>query len=150
MRNSSGHRMAVRFVLIWAIILAPFFVQAQTKGSLQLNQDPKVDAILDKHIRILEANNAIDGFRIQIFMEAGNDAVAHADSVLASYHEAFPDIPAYLSFGQPYYRIRVGDFRNRLDAERALNIIRQKYSNAFVTAEKILPPKIDFSIPLDE
>lgn len=150
MSCSSRHSMVVRFALVCAVVVAPFFVQAQVKGSLKVNQDPKVDAILDKHIKILEANNTIDGFRIQIFMEAGNDAVAHADSVLTAYNEAFPDIPAYLSFGQPYYRIRVGDFRSRLEAERALNSIKRKYSNAFVTAEKILPPKIDFSIPLDE
>lgn len=58
-----------------------------------------------------------------------------------SFTKAFPEIPVYLSYEQPYYRLRVGDFRNRVEAEKYLRLIKPKFGLAFVTAEEINPPK---------
>lgn len=132
------------------LVFCPFLTEAQTKGSLELNQSNEIGVIIKKHIDILQNDNTIDGYRIQIFMEAGNDAITHADSVMDVFTNAYPKIPAYISFGQPYYRIRVGDFRTRLDAERALENIKHKYPNSFVTTERIIPPQIEITVPFEE
>ena len=87
-------------------------------------------------------DSTIDGFRVQIFMELGNDALRHADSVRTKFSEKYPDIPIYLVFGQPYYRLRIGDFRTRLEAENMYQQIKKKYKNAFVTADRINLPYI--------
>ena len=87
-------------------------------------------------------DSTIDGFRVQIFMELGNDALRHADSVRTKFTEKYPDIPIYLVFGQPYYRLRIGDFRTRLEAENMYQQIKKKYKNAFVTADRINLPYI--------
>ena len=58
-----------------------------------------------------------------------------------SFTKAFPEIPVYLSYEQPYYRLRVGDFRNRVEAEKYLRLIKPRFGLAFVTAEEINPPK---------
>ena len=87
-------------------------------------------------------DNTIDGFRVQIFMELGNDALRHADSVKNVFSEKYPDIPIYLIFGQPYYRLRIGDFRTRLEAENMYQQVKKKYKNAFVTADRIELPYI--------
>ena len=85
-------------------------------------------------------DSTIDGFRVQIFMELGNDALRHADSVRAKFTDKYPDIPIYLIFGQPYYRLRVGDFRTRLEAENMYQRLKKRYKNAFVTADRINLP----------
>lgn len=111
-------------------------------GVLILNQDPRIDILMMKQRQIHENDSTIDGFRVQIFMELGNDALRHADSVRVQFVENYPDVPAYLIFGQPYYRLRVGDFRTRLEAENFYQQVKKEYKNAFVTADRIMPPYI--------
>ena len=95
-----------------------------------------------KQRQIHGKDGTIDGFRVQIFMELGNDALHHADSVKAKFSETYPDVPIYLVFGQPYYRLRVGDFRTRLEAENMYQQVKKEYKNAFVTADRIELPYI--------
>ena len=111
-------------------------------GFLILNQDTRIDTLLMKQRQIHANDSTIDGYRVQIFMELGNDALHHADSVMAVFKKKYPDVPIYLLFGQPYYRLRVGDFRTRLEAENMYQRLKKRYKNAFVTADRIELPYI--------
>jgi len=109
-------------------------------GFLDLKQDPRIDTLVSKQRQIYTNDNTIDGFRVQIFMETGNNAVRHADSVKHLFMQQYPDIPIYLVFGQPYYRLRIGDFRTRLEAENQYQQIKKEFVNSFVTADRINLP----------
>jgi len=84
----------------------------------------------------------IEGFRIQVFMDSGNDAVNHAHELIGKLSEEYPQWKAYLSYGQPYYRVRIGDFRNRLEAEAALQQLNHNYKQAFITRDQIAFPEL--------
>ena len=109
-------------------------------GVMILNQSPKIDTLIMKQRQIHANDSTIDGFRVQIFMELGNDALRHADSVMKVFSNKYPEIPIYLVFGQPYYRLRIGDFRTRLEAENMYQRVKKEYKNAFVTADRIELP----------
>jgi len=111
-------------------------------GYLDLNQDPRIGNLIMKQRQIHVNDSTIDGFRVQIFMELGNDALRHADSVKMRFSEKYPEVPIYLVFGQPYYRLRIGDYRTRLEAENMYQQVKKEYSNAFVTADRIELPYI--------
>lgn len=113
---------------------------AQNKGSLHVQQDSRVDRLIERQRDIYGVSNTMSGFRVQIFMEIGNEAVDHANLVKKEFEELYPELPIYLSYEQPYYRLRVGDFRNRVEAEKYLRILKPQYSLAFVTADIINPP----------
>lgn len=113
---------------------------AQNKGKVILNQDERIEQLIQKQKEIHSADNTIDGFRIQIFMESGNDAVELANVAMEEFKEKYPDMPIYLVFGQPYYRLRVGDFRTRLEAEKAYQTISQDYKKSFITSDRIQLP----------
>ena len=49
----------------------------------------------------------------------------------------YPEIPAYVSWKAPNYRVRVGDFRSRLEAEKVLQSILIGYPNAWVIKDEI-------------
>ncbi len=110
------------------------------RGFLKVEQDPRIDSLVMKQRQICANDSTIDGFRVQIFMETGNDAVRHADSIKAVFSQKYPDTPIYLIFGQPYYRLRIGDFRTRLEAENQYQQIKKEYANSFVTADRINLP----------
>ena len=103
-----------------------------------------------KQRQIHTNDSTIDGFRVQIFMELGNDALKHADSVREVFKKKYPDVPVYLVFGQPYYRLRVGDYRTRLEAENMYQRLKKKYKNAFVTADRIELPYIALCSRIEE
>ena len=111
-------------------------------GYLILNEDSRIDNLIMKQRQIHVNDSTIDGFRVQIFMELGNDALRHADSVKTRFSEQYPEVPIYLVFGQPYYRLRIGDFRTRLEAENMYQQVKKEYKNAFVTADRIELPYI--------
>jgi SPOR domain len=103
-----------------------------TDQPLHINR--QLDAALDT---IANKNRAIRfaaGYRIQIYVgNTRNDA----DQAKRYTYQTFPELNPYLSYSAPTYRIKIGDFMHRLDAERYLQQIRQQYSSAVILAEKI-------------
>lgn len=47
------------------------------------------------------------------------------------FEEEFPEIPAYLQYTDPDFKIRVGNFRTRIEAIPTLKRIRKKYAGAY-------------------
>lgn len=125
-------------LLIMLLAGANLFAQ---QGYVKVSAPPQLDTLL-KISRNNPQLQPIEGFRIQIFMESGNAAVERAQAAIARYHEAFPEDKTYLSFGQPYYRVRVGDFRTRLEAEGRLQQVIRLFSQAFVIKDIIEPPPL--------
>jgi hypothetical protein len=63
--------------------------------------------------------------------------------VLEGFVAKYPAIGAYLQFKSPNYRVRVGDFRSRLEAQRFLNEVLVDYPNAFIVTDLISLPSIE-------
>lgn len=104
------------------------------KDEIPLNDNKKVDKALDsmsvhnKNIRYAA------GYRIQVYV--GNER-KEVDDAKSYIYQNFPDLNTYLSFSQPTYRLKAGDFTSRMDAERFYNAIRQRYSMAMIVPERI-------------
>jgi len=39
---------------------------------------------------------------------------------------------------QPYYRVRVGNFKTRAEAEHALSILNDRYTDAFIVPDTVI------------
>jgi len=130
-----------RFLILSILIAMATMTFAQ--GSLRVDQDSRIESLISKQRRIYAVDSSFSGYRIHIFMEIGNEALDHAKAAKARFERNFPDIPAYLTYAEPYFRVRVGDFRNRVEAEKELRRIKPKFKEAFVTADMIYRPKID-------
>ncbi len=99
-----------------------------------LHVNRKLDAVVDT---IASKNRAVrfaSGYRIQIYV--GNTRKEADDARLYTY-QTFPELNPYLVYTQPTYRVRIGDFMTRLEAERYLQEIRNRYESAVILAEKI-------------
>lgn len=113
-----------------------------------INQDPRVDSLIAIHRKAMEKNlmheehDGITGYRIQIFFDSGNNSKNRAIWVKNQFDSRYSQVPSYIIFGEPYYRIRVGDFRTKLEAEAFMKRIVRRYSNAFVIEDKIKFPKL--------
>jgi len=113
------------------------------KGHIQIIQDDKVDLLVSKHVQINQNRKGIDGYRIQIFFDSGNNSKTKAQSIYEGFKAKYPNVGAYLTFKSPNYKVRVGDFRTRLDAQRFLNEIINEYPNAWIIADLINLPNVE-------
>ena len=112
-------------------------------GEIKIVQDEKVDLLVSKHIQINQNRSGIDGYRIQIFFDSGTNSKTRAQSIFDSFKNKNPETDAYLTFKAPNYKVRVGDFRTKLDAQRFLNSIIGEYPNAWVIEDMINLPKVE-------
>lgn len=74
------------------------------------------------------------GFRVQIY--SGSDrSEAYAEQ--ARFKGLYKDIDTYLSYDEPNYRVKVGDFRSRGEAQDLMQGLRKQFNNVFVFTEEI-------------
>ncbi|MGE5383787.1 MAG: SPOR domain-containing protein [Omnitrophica WOR_2 bacterium] len=131
-----------RSLTVILLVLLVSSAYAQNERA-ELVQDSKVDLLVEKHIFLNRHEFTLSGWRIQIFFDSGANSKRKASDVLRQFNERYPETDAYLSFKEPYYRVRVGDFRSRLEAEGFLRKVQNEYPNAFATNDYINPPRID-------
>ncbi len=102
--------------------------------------DARIDTLLQLHKLQNKKFPVIPGYRIQIYKESGNTALSNALTIRDKFEKRY-NVPAYITFNEPYYRVRVGDFRTRLDAIRFLGKIKRAYPLAWEIKDDIQIPK---------
>lgn len=131
-------------MIVFLLISASTFSQEKFfRGNVNIVGDPRIDSLIQKHIALNKKFPGMEGYRVMIYFESGNNSKDSANKVIERFHEKYPNVPAYLSFNSPYYRVRVGNFRSRMEGERFVNRIKGIYSNAWVIQTKIEPPKLE-------
>ncbi len=145
MKNSGRNRNLVLWV--WILFLAGTgSLFAQQQDSLLVVKkydfigDARIDTLLQLHVLQNEKFPVIPGYRIQIYKESGNTALDKALEIRDAFEKRY-NVPAYITFNEPYYRVRVGDFRTRLDAIRFLEKIKRHYPLAWEIKDDIQIPK---------
>lgn len=105
-------------------------------------KDPRIDTLA---ARRAELNKAVglgefNGFRVQIFTGSNRK---EAYSAQAKFQQDFPDIRSYVIYSDPNFKVRVGDFRTRLEAEKFQDQLKRSFDGTFIITEKINPPQSD-------
>jgi len=131
--------------LIFTLIFTLFahIIYAQNSEKIKINQPESVTKLINKHISYNVAKNGIDGYRIQIFFDSGNHSKSRAYAKKSNFILKYPHIRAYITYQSPNYKVRVGDFRTKLDAERFKQEILEEYPSAFSIPETIELPSLD-------
>lgn len=101
------------------------------------SQEQRFESLINLHKQLNAMNNAIPGYRLTIYFEAGNYSKAKAIEVKNAFDIAYPGYIAYISFDEPYYRVKVGDFRTKIEAIGFLKKILKTYPNAFEVKDMI-------------
>lgn len=142
MKLATFDAMMMRIISVLLLLFAWNISVAQTQSdTLQkdVHADPRLKVLVSKHKEVLEKGEA-NGFRVQIYF--GTDKAKARDvksRFLASYAS---EARAYEIYEVPNFKIRVGDFRTRLEAYRFLKKIRADFPASFIVACKIAEPSI--------
>ncbi|MEI7490728.1 MAG: SPOR domain-containing protein [Bacteroidota bacterium] len=112
-------------------------------GAVTIYQDKLLDELIQKQVKIYEAGNNQEGYRIQIFSDSGNNSKTKAQSAMDEFLAKHPEVKAYLVFKSPNYKVKIGDFRSKLDAIRYLTEINADFPNAFIISDLINIPQVE-------
>jgi hypothetical protein len=105
-----------------------------TTGDKPLYVNKKLQTVLDTMAQQNKAIRYVSGYRIQLYV--GN-VRQEADNAKSYIYQSFPDLNPYVSYSQPTYRVKAGDFMYRSDAEQYLEQIRGQYSSAVILADRV-------------
>ena len=105
-------------------------VQETGNGEVVIFQDMRINDLVYNHIE-------------RIYADLGSGAREQSQSTKARFYELFPEIPIYREYVSPYFRVLVGDYRNRVDALKDFNQIKKYFRSAFIVPDKINYPELD-------
>lgn len=114
------------YITIFASSLTYSFGQ---QGQISIEQDEKIEALLELY---KSSNESSDYYRIQV----GFGSFAKAQRIKSEVEIDFPSLSSKIDFDSPTYRVRVGRFKNKLDAERKFREVRAKYPDAMLLKPK--------------
>ena len=96
------------------------------------------------HVEMLnERVRTIPGYRIQVASLSGTASKNRAFDMKERLREAFPGVEAYVVFDEPNFKVKVGDFRTRLDAYVFLQRIRNEFPGTIIR-DNIYPTQINW------
>ena len=131
------------------VVILSFLTLYQGVGSSQVvvQANSKITGLLEKHITI-NKNNAgkMLGFCVQICFESGSNSRERAEKVRMTFLSKYPKCSAYVSFKEPNFRVRVGDFRTRAEARGFREEILAEFPQGFVVKDEVKYPKHIFEI----
>lgn len=110
------------------LTLSVTFATAQ-KGDIKIEQDAKIVDLLDIYKTY---NESSEYYRIQV----GFGSYSKAQRIKSEVEIDFPSMRSKIDFDSPTYRVRVGRFKTKLEAERKFKEVRAKYPDAMLLKPK--------------
>lgn len=83
-----------------------------------------------------------DGYRIRIYFDNRQNAREASEYAQTRFETLFPGYNTYRSYSYPNFKVTVGDFRTKTEAQIALQSIAVKFPSAFIVREKMKFPVI--------
>ncbi len=105
----------------------------QTKGTVQIESTAAIDEMVAQKKDYNKNLKTIRGFRIQLIYGMEKSAYEIKDQ----FEALFPDIPTIIVFSSPEWKVQVGNYISRLEADRSLFQINTEFPGAIVLATEI-------------
>lgn len=98
------------------------------EGKVTVNQDQRFEQLLNEKRKINNSITINDRFKIQIF--TGNAELSK--KALIDFRKSNKKTDATIVFHTPIYKVWVGNYKTRIEAEKKLMEFKKKYPNAFL------------------
>ena len=141
----------IKIYLFLICLLGFQYSYAQKKGVVIEVKDPLIDSLIAKRIELNTKTPTVSnpttpvifngmGYRVQVFYGSDRKEVFNQQ---AKFRALYPKIMSYITYREPNYRLKVGDFRTRPEAEALLSELRTNFPTLFIFREQINAPNLD-------
>jgi hypothetical protein len=125
--------------IVPALSLAQKTITTYHKDSTMiLTRDERLDKLITKQKDNNALKQTIPGYRVQIYF---GGVRPKASEVKIDFSREHPEVTSYLTYSAPNFKVRVGDFRTRIEAMKFMKSIEGEYPTVFIVPDEItLPP----------
>ena len=118
--------------------------QADT-NSITIHKDPRIDLLVKKQAQIneetsREARRFGKGYRVLVINTNKRDEAVAAKTKVYTY---FPELKSYLIYQSPFYKLKVGNFKERKEAEDYLERLRIYFPQGVYIMTDTIELKLD-------
>ena len=114
------------FIIAITLQISSFSYAQEAKVSV--NQDVKFEQLLNEKRKINSSITINDRYKIQIF----NGDSENSKKALINFKKENKNMDGTIVFSTPMYKVWVGNFKTRIEAEKNLQALKKKYPNAFL------------------
>lgn len=123
-------------VVLDSLAVENYDVFFRLSDSVTVHQSPEVAEALNSHVR-RNARLAFLGlegqtFSIRIFSDNSQGARAEWDAIATNFQDRFPGVSVSKTFETPFFKVTVGNYQTKADANAALKRIQPEYPSAFI------------------
>lgn len=97
-------------------------------ATVSVSQDSKFEQLLNEKRKINSSITINDRYKIQIF----NGDTEKSKKTLLDFKRENKSSDATIVFSTPLYKVWVGNYKTRIEAEKNLSELKKKYPNAFL------------------
>lgn len=105
---------------------------ASAQGQVAYDEQPAITMLMQKFISSNKAKETVSGWRVQILATTDR---AKMESTKRRFLNKYGGHTAVAKFDAPYYKLRVGTFRTKLEAEHLRYLIAADHPTAYVAKD---------------
>jgi hypothetical protein len=140
-------KILIAAMICWLALTAK--AQTDSTSSIVIHKDPRVDALVKKQAQINEvttrdARRSIAGYRLQVINTSDRNAAISAKTKI---YQLYPELKAYLLYQAPYFRLRVGNFKDKDDAEDYRKSLSKEFPNSVFLVRDTIELKMSDILP---
>jgi hypothetical protein len=113
---------------IGLVLLIPAMNLYSQDTKMSVSQDVKFENLLKEKRRVNASITVNDRYKIQIY----NGDSESSKKALNEFKKENAEFDATIIFNTPTYKVWIGNFKTRIEAERNLLLLKKKYKNAFL------------------
>lgn len=110
-------------------------------STVVIHSDPRLALIINKPNTTPKATRGkAKGYRVQIY---NGNIRSEASRIKLQFMQKYPGIRSYLNFNNPQYRVRIGDFPTRSQAQEMFVKLSSEFQTCMIVPDiiNIAPPK---------
>lgn len=124
--------------MIKKIILLYFFcfgsLSLWAQQGVTVNEDPQITQMFSAYVAANKVEKFYDGFRLQI---AATTDRRKMEEVIADFRSRYAGVPIEWVQQRPYYKVKVGAFLSRNDAQNFLKNLKKDFPDAYLVQDRI-------------
>jgi hypothetical protein len=120
-------------LLAFILMIPGILLSQENEGDIRVESSASVKELITKKIAFNKEQNSFPGYKIQIYYGSEKECYEIKDE----FTSLFPDIPTSIIFSTPQWKLQVGEYRSRLEADKSIQSIKKEYPSAIVLATEI-------------
>ena len=125
----------MRTLLVFAVVLfATATSRAQQYRNLVVTPDPDVERVLNLFAEVSEAEEEVEGWRVQILATTDRQQLERTE---ADFKSTYPSVPVDWVHNSPYYKLRAGAFFTRPEADGLRQRLSREFEGVYLVKDEV-------------